>query len=163
MSIHYMETYLDNLWDWGFLDDCFKPSKIKITDIDGMVERKGRFLLIETKLPDVEIPMGQKILFDSLIASHRFHVLIVWGKRNQPEHRMFWGYTKKIPTNTENLKEIVRRWYQSADSLSITPTLDTVTTITKQGNTAYFQCNTVLDPNKQYHITITETLWKGER
>lgn len=115
MTIHSPELFLDNLWDWGFLDECFAPSKIKITDIDGLIERKGSFLLIETKLPNIEVPKGQAILFDALLKTGCFHILIIWGHRNQPEYRMFWGMKRKVPATVESIQEIVRRWYLLAN------------------------------------------------
>lgn len=115
MTIHSPDIYAANIWDWGFLDECFSPSKIKITDIDGLIERNGHFLLIETKMPDIEIPKGQSILFDALLKTRCFHVLIIWGYRNKPEHRMFWGYSRKVPATEQSIKEIVKRWYTIAN------------------------------------------------
>jgi hypothetical protein len=119
MTIHSPDKYIENIWDWGFLDECFQPTRIKVTDIDGLIERNGRFLVIETKLPNVDIPKGQAILFNALVKTGYFHVLIIWGKRNQPEHRMFWGYSRKIPTSTENVIELVRMWFQLVDAKAV--------------------------------------------
>lgn len=120
MSLHSPDKYIENIWDWGFLDVCFHPTRIKVTDVDGFIERNGLFLVIETKLPDVDIPQGQAIMFDSLIRTGIFQVLIIWGKRNQPEYRMFWGkgYEKR-PTNTQEIIEIVRHWYKYANQQTI--------------------------------------------
>ena len=66
MTIKNLEAFVENLWDWGFLDECFPGTRIRVTDIDGLVERNGHFLLIEAKSPGKDIPTGQRILFDRL-------------------------------------------------------------------------------------------------
>ena len=45
-----------SLWDWSTLDGCFGNSKIRVGDIDGFVERRGRVLFIETKYPGSWVP-----------------------------------------------------------------------------------------------------------
>lgn len=42
-------------------DDCF-GGKIEMSDVDGVVERNGRFLYVEWKSPRGEITKGQDIL-----------------------------------------------------------------------------------------------------
>ena len=82
MTINNMDQYIKSLWDWAFLDKCFRYG-IKVTDIDGCVERKHNLLFLETKLPKVKIPYGQQRLFTNLAMYH--HVIIIWGEKNIPE------------------------------------------------------------------------------
>lgn len=113
MTIQNPEKFVAGLWDWGMLDPCF-PGKIKVTDIDGLVERKGHFLVLETKSPGVTIPLGQEIMFKRLQQSRMFTVVVVWGKTNQPqEMQIFYpnGLTsEKKPADMEMFKKVVSWW-----------------------------------------------------
>lgn len=52
--------YRDSLPDWGVFDDCF-PRGIKVSDVDGIVEIGGAFLMIEWKGGrGVSLPEGQR-------------------------------------------------------------------------------------------------------
>ena len=44
-----------------------EETKITPTDIDGMIERKGFFIFMEYKQAGSIVPMGQRILFESLV------------------------------------------------------------------------------------------------
>lgn len=114
MTINDPYEFVTNLWDWGFLDDCFENG-IRVTDVDGLVERRGNFLVIETKAPGVSVPEGQRILFDQLTRSPRFNVLILWGRPNAPELMQLWNYTDPEPTNVVDVKARVARWYRWAN------------------------------------------------
>lgn len=109
-----MDKFVDNLWDWGFLDGCFGNTRVKVTDIDGMIERRGYFLILETKLPDVEIPKGQSILFDALVSTKRFRVLIIWGERNNPLYFQDWKRFKKTKCTEKDIQRFVQGWFKWA-------------------------------------------------
>lgn len=86
MTIRNVGAYLKSLWDWGLLNGCFGSTRIKPTDIDGMVERNGQFLILEGKpgtngaaLDCRPIGDGQRILFDALQKTGLFTVLVIWG------------------------------------------------------------------------------------
>ena len=102
------------LWDWGFLDSCFDGTRIRITDVDGLVERREHFLLIEAKSSGAPIPQGQAILFNALIKNPNWHVLIIWGATNKPEDAQFWG-RKKFKADETKIQELVHRWYSMAN------------------------------------------------
>jgi len=119
MTIRNKEWYKEQLWDWGFLDDCFKPTKIKVTDIDGFVERNGLFLVIETKSHDANIPFGQQIMFENMIKTGLFTVLIIWGEANQPEKAKI--FTRKIiklfnPADENIIRLLVEKWFNYANN-----------------------------------------------
>lgn len=116
MTINNPTEYVNNLWDWSILDGCFGQTKIAPTDIDGITERNGRFLLIETKSLGVPIPNGQSILFDNLIAKG-FTVLVIWGKANEPEKLQIWGLKKPYRADINELRSIVSQWFKWADGL----------------------------------------------
>ena len=59
------ESWLPALFDgefkWDFLKPCFKGTKIEPMDFDAVVERRGKFLIFETKKPGKSTPLGQQI------------------------------------------------------------------------------------------------------
>ena len=73
-----------NAAPFGALKDCF-GGKIRPTDIDGIVERNGHFLIFEWKRDGVPIPLGQKILFEKLTIHEDITVFVVWHEVNRPE------------------------------------------------------------------------------
>lgn len=119
MSIRNMKHYTAALWDWGVFDGCF-GGKIAISDIDGLVERRGQFLLLEAKSPGSRIPDGQRYLHEALYRRGDFSLLYIWGKPGQPEWihfrlpRPFPEY--RGPVTLDELRAIVKWWYQMADT-----------------------------------------------
>jgi len=119
MTIRDTDNYLSQLWDWGFFDECFLPTRIKVTDIDGFVERNKKFLVIETKSHNAPVPMGQQIMFDNMIKTGLFTVLVIWGEANYPEKCLL--ITRKIkkeynPVTAFELVELVKKWFRYANS-----------------------------------------------
>lgn len=118
MTIENISEYLRNLWDWSVLDGCFGDTKIKPTDIDGFIERNGKFLAIETKSPGVDLNVGQLISFKSLVRTGYFTVAIVWGNPGRPTRITLM--TRKATLEYRNadlakLRWIVSRWFSYAD------------------------------------------------
>ena len=117
MTINNWEQYKANLWDWAILDGCFGVSKISPTDIDGFVERNGRFLVIETKAPTAEVEQGQEIVFRELVKTGKFTVFVVWGKPGQPERMRIisiWA-DQAIDADLDKLREKTKMWYKYAN------------------------------------------------
>lgn len=117
----YRDYVLPN---WGIFNQCFVPTKIRITDIDGAVERKGHFLFFEVKQNTKAIPMGQRILFEKLTeVSNRITVILLYvqgaGKdMNIRESAVFWKgkMTENwTPTTTEEMQNRVRKWFLSVN------------------------------------------------
>lgn len=118
MTIQNPEEYLSNIWDWAILRGCFGETRIEPTDIDGFVERNGRFLAIETKSPDVEMKTGQMITFKRLIDTGCFTVLLVWGEPGKPEKITLMTSKTTIEydhANLEQLRKIVSQWFKYAN------------------------------------------------
>lgn len=84
MTIHDRDRYMAGIWDWAILDGCFGSTRIKPTDIDGLVERNGRFLFLETKSIGAQLPIGQERTFKALVKAANATVIVVWGCQNQP-------------------------------------------------------------------------------
>jgi hypothetical protein len=114
MTIHNAETFVSKLWDWGCLDGCFGETKIAATDIDGMIERNGEFLVIETKTEGQDIPQGQRIFYDRLASKSGFTVMIVWGDPGIPSEIQFWG-RQKYRADLDALRRAVAAWFDYAN------------------------------------------------
>lgn len=112
-NIRDKEAYINSLWDWSFLNDCFGATRIRVSDIDGAVERKGHLLFIETKLPGQEIPTGQALMFQAL-RDKGATVLVIWGHANRPEYARCWPHDA-MPATTESIRQFVRDWFRWAD------------------------------------------------
>ena len=124
MTIENDEAYLASLWDWSCLDGCFGESKIKPSDVDGRVERNGKILEIECKLPGVEVPLGQEIMIETLVQVYGFTELIVWGHPGRPEKiELRTPHITKVYENTslDQLRGIVSQWYEWADNQTPAP------------------------------------------
>jgi len=113
----------DGVFDWSWLEGCFGDTKIMPMDIDGIIERKGHFLVFETKEKGKPIPQGQKILLRALYDTGCFTICILWGKECPEE--AFFMFSKKfsrqgqfwIKNDTrEQLREKVNIWYNLANS-----------------------------------------------
>jgi hypothetical protein len=115
MTINNIETFIMALWDWAFLNVCFRPTKIRVSDIDGVVERKGRFLFLETKPWDKEVSRGQQIMFDGLSRLPGVDVLVIWGKPNEPQAMQHWGETDVLMADEKAVISFVRNWFLRAN------------------------------------------------
>lgn len=101
MAIRHIEEYTRAIWDWGWLDPCFAPTRIRVSDIDGVVERGGHVLFLEAKgiRPSgelVELTTGQKILHKRLLATGCISIIVLWGRSNNQlheQHRLVPGVT----------------------------------------------------------------------
>jgi len=68
----------DGVFNWDFI--TFRGN-IKPMDIDAIVERRGHFLVFETKrLDNTEIPRGQKITLSRLHDSMKVTIIVLHGK-----------------------------------------------------------------------------------
>lgn len=114
MTIHNPTAFMEGIWDWGFLNQCFFPTTIKVTDIDGFVERNGKFLMIETKQPNVAILTGQKRMFDAFVAAGNA-CLIIWGKQKQPPYRLLYmtpfGDNEMLGASEVHIQMFVQLWF----------------------------------------------------
>jgi hypothetical protein len=116
-NIRNPNTYQASFWDWTFLNECFAPTKIRVSDIDGIVERHGRFLWIETKAPGEIVETGQEIMHDAALATGKFSVLLIWGEPNDPI-----AYCLRVRQRDQEglggkaaILGVVRRWFAWAD------------------------------------------------
>ena len=57
----WLPALFDGEFDWDFLKPCFYDTKIMPMDFDAVVERRGHFLIFETKIDGKSISVGQSI------------------------------------------------------------------------------------------------------
>ena len=120
MTINNRDAYFASLWDWGILDGCFGETKIRPTDLDGLVERNGQFLVIETKLPGVKIGEGQLLTFEAMVKDPRFWIMFIWGRPGMPEEIEVWhGASRKkyVPADLDKLRLVVGGWFDHVNSM----------------------------------------------
>lgn len=117
MSIRNMNAYDRGFWDWKILQGCFGNTSISPTDVDGLVERKGNFLFIETKQPGAPMPKGQEITLRSL-AQRGHTVLIARGSDEKVTGLEKWTAMgdESFPNATlQTLREMVAGWFDFAN------------------------------------------------
>ena len=116
-NLRSRDAYRDAAWDWGILDGCF-GHKIKPSDLDGVVERKGHILIIEAKPKLDKLPLGQQIMLEAFSRKPGITVLIVWGAVDEPEG--MWliengKHSVPAPTTLAGMRDWVAAWYKEAD------------------------------------------------
>ena len=57
----WLPALFDGEFDWDFLLPAFKETKIRPMDFDAVIERKGKILIFETKIPGKNIELGQAL------------------------------------------------------------------------------------------------------
>lgn len=101
-------------------DGCFGTGRIRPTDIDGLVERNGHGLFIETKAKTVQsIPVGQMRTLEWFAKGLNQTVLVMFGDPNVPE-RAFALYPggRRFDfenANVETVRDFVARWFVWAE------------------------------------------------
>lgn len=107
----------DGVFDWSWTKDCFGETKITPMDFDGVVERRGNFLLFETKKPGKNIPTGQLITLQSAHKLGCFTIMIIQGKET-PEVIEVWyqNGTKKTYHGINEAKRLVKKWFEHASA-----------------------------------------------
>ena len=89
MTIHYPDRFkaakpagFDGVFEWDFLIPAFQTVNPLITpmDFDCVVERKGHFLIFETKDFNVPIDRGQIISLESITHPKDCTVIVLRGK-----------------------------------------------------------------------------------
>jgi hypothetical protein len=117
MTIRDPIKFMEGFWDWGFLDNSL-PGKIKVSDIDGIVEINGKFLILETKNYGAAIPIGQKIMYEKLWKTGLFTIVYLWGEKSFVEEMQVLypggkNSPKKSATN-DDFKKVVEWWVKQS-------------------------------------------------
>lgn len=115
---HSPAAGFDGIFDWSWTDGCFGSGRITPMDFDGVVERKGNFLLFETKNLDVPIPKGQLYTLQAAHALGCFTIMLIHGKTS-PERTEVWfsgSNAKQHLIGSEAVRQKVSSWYQWANN-----------------------------------------------
>lgn len=107
-------------WDWTPFNECFAPSRIRISDIDGVVERNGHFLFLEGKTDGAVLPRGQAILLGRLGLLPGATVCLFYGHPPTGVTRAAWWGTDGLrraeaPISEAGLRAFVSGWFQMAN------------------------------------------------
>ena len=112
MTIRDEKQFIQNFWDWRFLDQSFDRD-IKVGDIDGFVEAGGRFLFLEGKRAGTPIPKGQFRALTALARLPRIDVIILEG--NPPNEVTQWivlGTEATYMGNSQEFAAFIRTWFE---------------------------------------------------
>lgn len=106
----------------GAFDPCF-PGKIGMSDVDGIVEIAGHFLMLEWKAQGGSVTTGQRIMFERLTAlSPHLTVIVVSGHPREltiKSVQVFHGGAAAAPETCDfdGLMARVHRWSERAQRL----------------------------------------------
>lgn len=132
MHIRSLRRFMESIPDWTPINDVL-PERIRVTDLDGILERRGHFLVLDTKHPDSPIPRGQDILYQRL-ARIGMVVLVVYtrlshhhndaGEMTELGQMEVTGWWRYFPNgrrtfrrgDTAALQRFVQRWWAWADT-----------------------------------------------
>jgi hypothetical protein len=108
----------DGVFDWSWMVGCWADPTDKPMDLDCFKERKGQFLVCETKKPGKKIPRGQMRAFEALHGLGCFTVMIIYGKP-WPEFGEIWfpgTDARREWKGVDEARDLVRRWFAWADN-----------------------------------------------
>lgn len=131
MAINNPQKFMNGIWDWDFISEVLPP-KMKVSDIDGVIERNGWLLALETKETEVEkIPLGQYILYENMVRTGTTTVFFLFGEKDNPKYFQImcpieWGkpskqihITDKVPCDQEMVKKWTKRWFDKANERKV--------------------------------------------
>jgi hypothetical protein len=103
--------------DWGhILEGAKLPNDIKPSDIDGILERYGYFLVMEVKQPGESTSKGQEILLSALAQIPRFKVIRVVRSMEDGVNYVHYYRTGEGKTVTPaEFIQMVEQWAWEAD------------------------------------------------
>ena len=112
------KSLIGTLTNWVRVIDAL-PGKCGVSDIDGIIEKNGFFLVLESKNLNEKLPTGQKILLEALSRQPRFVVCIVTMSRVHGDIEGLQRVHKGVIGNNElcdneEFGELVRGWFEAA-------------------------------------------------
>ena len=91
------------------------------SNVDGILERNGQFLILEWKRLGEKVSEGQRIMLQALASKPSFMVVIIYGNTdNETVIDSYWlltpeGKPVKTGIGFESFKQFYRDWYTLAD------------------------------------------------
>jgi hypothetical protein len=92
------------------------------SNVDGICERKGKFLVMEWKRPDEKVSKGQEILLKAMAKMSNFIVVIIYGDTEfDTKIDKFYlvnqnGSCSHIGSGFDSFKAYYQQWYEWADN-----------------------------------------------
>ena len=108
--------------DYGDFKGLIESNPLFVpSNVDGIAERNGHFLIMEWKRDAEKVSEGQKRLLQALASNSRFMVVIIYG--NTDDGTIIDSYWLLTPEGTpvktgigfESFKEFYKDWYILAD------------------------------------------------
>jgi hypothetical protein len=91
------------------------------SNVDGILERNGQFLILEWKRPGEKVSTGQKIMLQALASKPDFMVVIIYGNTdNETVIDSYWlltpdGKPVKSGVGFQSFKQFYKDWYALAN------------------------------------------------
>ena len=108
--------------DYGDFKGLIESNPLFIpSNVDGIAERNGHFLIMEWKRDAEKVSEGQKRLLQALAFNPRFMVVIIYGNTDDGTViDSYWlltpeGKPVKVGIGFESFKEFYKNWYILAD------------------------------------------------
>ena len=108
--------------DYGDFKGLIESNPLFIpSNVDGIAERNGHFLIMEWKRDAEKVSEGQKRLLQALASNPRFMVVIIYGNTDDGTViDSYWlltpeGKPVKVGIGFESFKEFYKDWYILAD------------------------------------------------
>ena len=108
--------------DYGDFKGLIESNPLFIpSNVDGIAERNGHFLIMEWKRDAEKVSEGQKRLLQALASNPRFMVVIIYGNTDDGTIiDSYWlltpeGKPVKTGIGFESFKEFYKDWYILAD------------------------------------------------
>ncbi len=110
--------------DYGDFKGLIESNPLFIpSNVDGIAERNGHFLIMEWKRDAEKVSEGQKRLLQALASNPRFMVVIIYGNTDDGTViDSYWlltpeGKPVKVGIGFESFKEFYRQWYELANNV----------------------------------------------
>lgn len=157
----------DGQFHWDFLKGAFGPT-IMPMDFDAVVERNGRFLVIETKhSEEVVVPYGQKRSLRALVKTGFFSVMILYGKTPQTitSYIVWHGDCEKVVNhaNAEMVYEQCANWYRYVNRLPLPDYPDTLSDLCENLRLENSKLRVELEESQDRVFTLTNYVEKLEK
>ena len=105
------------LHDFEIFEGCFGNTRIMPTDIDGCVERKGNFLILEYKPTNKVLTTGQRITLETFACNPLYTVIVIWHKpcdlheHKEVTHIQILPNGKRISITENDLRIFINKWF----------------------------------------------------
>ena len=101
--------------------DCF-PGRISFGDVDGIVEVKGKALMLEWKSEMMPLPTGQQIMYSRITKGKKITVICVVGDAetmNVTHYGFYYDgkFSDWRESNLQGVKEKIKEWVEKMSKL----------------------------------------------